>query len=1144
GNGPLSKRGRKVIQDVVHVIEAVLQFGMEKNGVSDIFLKACLDSDLVKDDDLLQDLFSQLSQIETDESPISLETAQDARKKMHQMRKQAGKVNEDVQQQVPTRSEVSEDAKTIVKALKSLLSTFLTSSVFRLILADAIAIGRELMAHAASDVSTAALRVHDIAKEVEHNAESADFGRSAELRGNIEVEGMAASLIEEGKSAASDLARDVRVSVRETRKECETHVTEAEEDVKQKLLARIQQMVVRAQEDSSSQRAIIAILHVIRKYAHKFAFTSQETVDSVREAAADPSSHHEQASVEGPQEGMPIGFTNPPSYPPQPYGSPLPKTLIPGIEIDSPHLQYFLQDAKVMLERIARGHKIDGMMKTFGDIIKHSVTAPRDLGKNMEKLAQEKLYHDADEASGVGTTKHTEHTRHWMDEAQKSAEDFAEHDNGEHSHSEERTNLFSMYFSSVGKYLDRALTRPGWATSKAGQKSLETLYDATQELLQVAGEVVADEEEIIREGVDRAKDLEQAEEELREGRDTDVHRVTDQWVQDIAKFLKQAGDYVDAMEQDRTTRKLIRALEELRDDAEDLFGTGRQEMGKAAGKLKTKIQRRARSSGTGKLGLYTQWLGWALPRLLHLLPLGAIPVPRVEVKTENIECAIDVLWIRGYDKGGIGGKLVPDEVIMKHWTEMKVSLAEGLGAAAVGANDAQYRMRLAGGPGDRAVPGIEATSRMRVQMDGIKACVRGMGYYFKYNGSFLEYEDEGVLSIDLGTATGGGRHSGFGLDIELEMDKGDVEIDLHAANAMTGVPILIVEDVDRANSDSDLDPDIPPNFDVQEAVYKAGHRQHIGEHHHTYSHAQLGALAVGSGGPSKLSIDLTLANVIPLFRVLDVHVDMRGVKFRIDNSRHWMLNKMFIEPFAGSLVRAAAKHALEERIRKALEAMSTGMAVIMMEAKERATRRRAKYLSMCETVVERGPEIFAYYTGAEPVDRRDRARRKSVHTETHTELTGRGVVFTKQTHTHIEHQPLASGSMVIPPPGLTDDEGNIEDFGLLREQEIEGESNSTEDEQIEEVTVAVGAGAQLFPGKGGPYGIPKNTKNAGKAALQEVREGVEHMRGEMQEGYQKVKADVQKGYENAKGKERRFCEGREREREDAVRDWRSSAFDF
>lgn len=37
GSGPLSQRGRKVIQDIIHVIEALLQFGMEKNGKGILF---------------------------------------------------------------------------------------------------------------------------------------------------------------------------------------------------------------------------------------------------------------------------------------------------------------------------------------------------------------------------------------------------------------------------------------------------------------------------------------------------------------------------------------------------------------------------------------------------------------------------------------------------------------------------------------------------------------------------------------------------------------------------------------------------------------------------------------------------------------------------------------------------------------------------------------------------------------------------------------------------------------------------------------------------------------------------------------------------------------------------------------------------
>jgi len=37
GRGPFSRRGKKVIQDVIYVIEALLQFGMEKNGKGILF---------------------------------------------------------------------------------------------------------------------------------------------------------------------------------------------------------------------------------------------------------------------------------------------------------------------------------------------------------------------------------------------------------------------------------------------------------------------------------------------------------------------------------------------------------------------------------------------------------------------------------------------------------------------------------------------------------------------------------------------------------------------------------------------------------------------------------------------------------------------------------------------------------------------------------------------------------------------------------------------------------------------------------------------------------------------------------------------------------------------------------------------------
>jgi len=94
------------------------------------------------------------------------------------------------------------------------------------------------------------------------------------------------------------------------------------------------------------------------------------------------------------------------------------------------------------------------------------------------------------------------------------------------------------------------------------------------------------------------------------------------------------------------------------------------------------------------------------------------------------ETAIREPRIQQYNEG-IGGKLIPDEVLVKQWTEVKVSLSEGMGAAAVGVDDAQYRMGLTGGPSSENVPSVKATSRMKVCMDGIKACVRGLGYYVK-----------------------------------------------------------------------------------------------------------------------------------------------------------------------------------------------------------------------------------------------------------------------------------------------------------------------------------------------------------------------------------------------------------------------------
>jgi len=497
----------------------------------------------------------------------------------------------------------------------------------------------------------------------------------------------------------------------------------------------------------------MTILRLIRKWAVKFTLASEGTIKNIQASIAEPSTKPMSTYPEASDKGLPNRFADPTLCPPQ--HSPF-ETLFPGIEIDSPHLQYALQDAKTMIERIAQGHKIDDMMKTLGDIVRHSVTVVKDR-------KQKKPCYDGIEASD--TTRHLDDSDPEMDKSCPSVE--CKHN------FPESANLFFMYLSSIGRYLDTAMTRPGWAMSETGRTSLEALYEATQELLRVSGEAVTDTDDIVNEVAERTRNQtrQQSEEDSKtisaEEKDQVKDQVIDQWIKDIAKFLEQASDYVDALGRDRTMTKLVHALEKLRKDSLKLFGVGKEEVGERVDRYRTKNRHHARDQGTGKLNTYIQWLGWVLPRLLHLLPLGALPVPRIEIQTDNIECAIDARWIGGlalqnegvqrygivnglesdsHGQGetavresrikqyneGIGGKLVPDEILVKQWTEVKVSLSEGLGAAAVGVDDAQYRMGLTGGSNSENVPSVEATSRMKVCMDGIKACVRGLDYYFKY----------------------------------------------------------------------------------------------------------------------------------------------------------------------------------------------------------------------------------------------------------------------------------------------------------------------------------------------------------------------------------------------------------------------------
>lgn len=440
---------------------------------------------------------------------------------------------------------------------------------------------------------------------------------------------------------------------------------------------------------------------------------------------------------------------------------PDPVILIPGIEIDSPHLQRALQDSKLLVERIAQGHSIDDITKTLGDIIKHAIAAPRGVGETVEEFVHETLKSNGGDTGAIQHSPGVDHSTNKLGEPSGSSV--------EGRGGGDTENAFAMYFSSVGVYLDKALNEPGWATSDRGRKALDTLYDATQDLLHIASDVIADTEEVVREKMEEIEDNRHSESTPMEEATEKRQKITTRWADDIVRLFDQVGDYIDAVQQDRTTMRLVHALETLQNDFGDLLSVGREKLDKAAGELRSWTQKRG--SSLGRLRLYTQWAAWALPQLLHLLPLEAIPVPRAEFKTGKVEGAFDALWVRGaalrneptggrygsvsgpqgtapgaswqgeaaargsgmqtYDEGGIGGKLIPDQILVRQWTEIRATLAEGRGAGAIGAGDARLRLGLMDGMKRRITPGIESVSRLRIKMNGIKACIRGMGYYFR-----------------------------------------------------------------------------------------------------------------------------------------------------------------------------------------------------------------------------------------------------------------------------------------------------------------------------------------------------------------------------------------------------------------------------
>ncbi|KAJ7136079.1 hypothetical protein C8R44DRAFT_392980 [Mycena epipterygia] len=286
----------------------------------------------------------------------------------------------------------------------------------------------------------------------------------------------------------------------------------------------------------------------------------------------------------------------------------------------SPPFYEAVVDFKILLERLASGHSLDPLLSTFKAAVADVLDAPNETASEVKR-----------------------------------------------------------YFTDLGRWVERALTEPEFATSRLGTRTADELYNAGRLLL--ASEANA------------------------------------QWTQDMRLLVAEAQSFVQALESDSATQKLVASFHSVLSALRGLVSSG------------------ASAQHKWREELLKDALGWLIPRALK--SVRALPMPRVEFQNSTLDVALDALLLTS---ASTSASLAPDHILVQNWSEVKVDMATD------------------------ASP--ETSSRTRIHIDGMRCAAHDFGYYFKYKGHPIQYSDEGVLDVDVGHP--GAVGEGLTVDVEIE----------------------------------------------------------------------------------------------------------------------------------------------------------------------------------------------------------------------------------------------------------------------------------------------------------------------------------------------------------------------------------------
>ncbi|KAF8320469.1 hypothetical protein DL93DRAFT_1849617 [Clavulina sp. PMI_390] len=261
--GPLSARGREILDDITEACQAVLQFGVEKNY-----------------DDAVQEFWYHSSRVD---DPVHVQP----NTKLKQRAKEAQTT---FANEIPVTSteEVNSDISDTLTALRTLASLVLTSSAFRLILSDILITSREIVADVAANVSNVAELVREEAVEVDEMVRpptAEDAQSPDEVLDTVDTE----AVKNKGKDIIG-LAEEIPTKLAQGVEEGNELVPESTERIREAIVERVRAIILQAQSDPAYEAALVIIFDVLHKYVERASQLSAAAGKAANKAKSDTDS--------------------------------------------------------------------------------------------------------------------------------------------------------------------------------------------------------------------------------------------------------------------------------------------------------------------------------------------------------------------------------------------------------------------------------------------------------------------------------------------------------------------------------------------------------------------------------------------------------------------------------------------------------------------------------------------------------------------------------------------------------------------------------------------------------------------------------------------------------------------------------------